>query len=530
MSIPKEPRQLMINLMYLVLTAMLALNVSAEILNAFNLVNKGISDSNQILTEKSSLILGAINSAAANDNRENTQKMLANAKEAQTISDDFVNWVESLKEEIKAAAGGPNLEDPNKFLKTEGETEKTSHLLLKEGKAEELKSKIEETRGKFLALVGNDASIDIPLKVSEVPADSKKDWAEYNFDRVPAIAVTTILTKLQQDARSAENSILEELGKNINKFDFKIDQMVARVVAPSAYVKRGNEYTADIFVAATSKQANPEVYLGSFNGKVIKDANGNYNVIEGTDAEIPLSGARKIEVVDGMGKIKEAASGAPTYQGVVKMAVPNSDKFKYYPFDFGYETFEVGGAVVSPTAMNVLYVGIDNPIKISVPGYVSDKVSASGCNIRKVKGEEYTANPTEPGVQNITVTVNTTEGNKSYPNEFRVRRIPDPNAYLSTAKGGTLKVSEFKITERVDAKNADFVFQVPYQVVGYELVYVPAGGGGLVSDYAKSPSFTNLMRDIQKKAKAGDRIMLNDVKVRMPDGTTRSVNTSFKLI
>ncbi|MBC8045721.1 MAG: gliding motility protein GldM [Fimbriimonadaceae bacterium] len=530
MSIPKEPRQLMINLMYLVLTAMLALNVSAEILNAFNLVNRGISDSNDILTQKSTSMMAAINSAAAKDNRPNTQQMLANAQQAQTISNDFVAWVETLKEEIKVAAGGENTEDPNKFLKTEGETEKTSHLLLKEGKAEELKQKIEEARGKFLALVGNDASIDIPLKVTDVPADSKKDWAEYNFDRVPAIAVTTILTKLQQDARSAENSILDVLGANIDKFDYKIDQMVARVVAPTAYVKRGNEYTADIFVAATSKQANPEVYLGSFNGKVIKDANGDYNVIEGTEAEIPLSGARKVDVVNGMGKIKEAASGAPTYQGVVKMAVPNSDKFKYYPFDFGYETFEVGGAVVSPTSMNVLYVGIENPIKISVPGYVSDKVSASGCNIKKIKGEEYTANPSSPGVDNINVTVNTPEGVKSYKNEFRVRRIPDPYPYLSTSKGGTIKKSEFTITDRVDAKNVDFVFQVPYQVVGFELVYVPAGGGSLVSDYAKGPGFTSLMQEIKKKAKPGDRIMLNDVKVRMPDGTTRSVSTTFKLI
>jgi gliding motility-associated protein GldM len=373
--------------------------------------------------------------------------------------------------------------------------------------------------------------VDIPLKVTEVPADSKKNWAEFNFDRVPAIAVMTILTKLQQDTKSAENSILEELGKNINKTDYKIDQMVAKVVAPSAYVKRGNEYTADIFVAATSKQANPEVFLGSFTSAVQKDANGNYNVIEGGADAMPLSGARKVEMVDGMGKIKEVASGNPKYQGVVKMPVPNTDKFKYYPFDFGYETFEVGEAVVSPTAMNVLYVGVDNPIKISVPGFTSDKVNASGCNIKKVKGEEYTANPTNTGGdEKINVSVNTPEGVKTYSTSFRVRRIPDPYAYLSSSKGGTLKLAEFKATSRVDAKNLDFVFQIPYSVAGFEMVYAPKSGGGVVSDYSNGAGFSNLMQDIQKKAKAGDTIVLPVVKVRMPDGTTRSVSTSFKLI
>lgn len=531
MSIPKEPRQLMINLMYLVLTALLALNVSAEILNAFNIVNRGIDESNKIIGEKTSSIMTAIEAAAAGDSRENTQLMLTNAKQAQQISSEFVAYLEDLKAQITVLADGPNDEDPNKYLKTEGETEKTSHLLLKEGKGEELKTKIEETRKKFLDLVASTGTtVDIPLKVTEVPTDSKKPWAEYNFDRVPAIAVMTILTKLQQDTKSAENSILEELGKNINKFDFKIDQMVAKVVAPSAYVKRGNEYTADIFVAATSKQANPEVYLGSLTGAVQKDASGSYNVIEGGADAMPLSGARKIDVVDGMGKIKETASGNPKYQGVVKMPVPNSDKFKYYPFDFGYETFEVGEAVVSPTSMNVLYVGIDNPIKISVPGFTSDKVNASGCNIRKVKGEEYLANPSNVGAdEKINVSVNTPEGVKSYSTTFRVRRIPDPYAYIFNSKGGTLKLSEFKAANRVEAKNPDFVFQIPYQVVGFEMVFAPKSGG-VVSDYANGTAFSSLMQDIQKKAKVGDTIVLPVVKVKMPDGTTRTISSSFKLI
>ncbi|MBC8172905.1 MAG: gliding motility protein GldM [Chitinophagales bacterium] len=532
MSIPKEPRQLMINLMYLVLTAMLALNVSAEILNAFNLVNKGISDSNDILQDKNDRTLKAIERIALTDNRPTTQQILVNATAAKSISDDFVNYVEALKDTIKVLADGPSEDDSTK-LKTEGEMEKTSHFLIKEGKGDELYTKIKEAHDKFLALVGNDPTIQVPLNVTEIPEDAgKKTWSEYNFDRVPAIAVVTILTKLQQDAKSAENSIIEKLAGNIYMDDIKIDKMAAKVVAPTSYVKSGNEYTADIYLGATSEAMKPKVFLGSFTSAVKRDpkdpSGESFAEIEGVD--MPLSGAREIEVVGGMGKIRESASGTRQFQGVIQVKHPNKEgEFKYYPFEFGYETFQVGGAVISPTAMNVLYVGVDNPVKISVPGYTSDKVTASGCNIKKVNGEEYMANPTETGLQTITVSVNTAEGGKTDKAEFRVRRIPDPYAYMSTSKGGTLKVGEFKATSRIDAKNPDFVFQIPYTVAGFEMVYAPKQGG-VVSDYSNSGTFSSLMEDIKKKARAGDTIVLPVVKVRMPDGTTRSVSTSFKLI
>lgn len=531
MSIPKEPRQLMINLMYLVLTALLALNVSAEILNAFNLVNAGIKDSNEILTEKNTRTVGFVEKIALTDTRPATQQILKNCQEASKISEEFVGYVESLKEEIKVLAGGDNPDHPGK-LKTEGETEKTSNLLLKKGKGEELEAKIKEARTKFLALVGNDPLIEVPLSINEIPADSKAEsWSAYNFDRVPAIACITILTKLQQDAKSTENSIIEKLAGSIYKEDIKVDKMAAQVVAPSAYMRKGSEYTADIFIGATSESIKPEVYLGSFTSAVKKDPddpNGKaFLEVVGTD--IPLSGARQIEVVGGMGKIKEAASGQRDFQGVIKIKHPSEEgKFKFYPFEFGYETFEVGKAVVSPTAMNVLYIGIDNPIKISVPGYASEKVTASGCGITRIKGEEYNAKPTVAGEDKIVVSVKTEKGSETSEEKFRVRRIPDPYVYVLNTKGGALKLGEFKAAESIIVKNPDFVFQVPYTVVSFELAHAPKIGS-VLADVSNSNKFSSMMKDIQKKAKAGDKIVIEAI-VKMPDGRTVPVNTSFKLI
>ena len=532
MSIPKEPRQLMINLMYLVLTALLALNVSAEILNAFNTVNKGIGDSNELLNSKNELMMKMITSAAGKDGRAETQTILKQATEAQKLSAEFVAYVEELKTLVKEAAGGPSEENPAK-LKTEGEMEKTSNLFLNQGKGVELEKKIRETRDKFIAILGKESGIDVPLKVSEVPAgEHAKNWEEYNFDRVPAIAVMTILTKFQQDAKSAESTILDHLRRKINAEDFSVDKLAAQVVAPSAYVRKGAEYTADIFIGATSEAIKPKVFLGSFTGAVKKDAtdpNGKaFETIEGKD--MPLSGAREIEVVGGMGKIKESASGERKFQGVIQIPHPSRDgEFKFYPFEFGYETFEVGKAVVSPTAMNVLYIGVDNPIKISVPGYASDKVSASGCGIVKKSGEEYNAKPTTVGEADITVTVKTAKGTETSAEKFRVRRIPDPYAYILNTKGGPLKIGEFKAAEGLIVKNPDFVFQIPYTVTSFEMIYAPKVGN-VVSDVSNSSKFSTIMKDIQKKAKPGDTIVLQNVTVRMPDGRNVPVNTSFKLI
>jgi len=534
MSIPKEPRQLMINLMYLVLTALLALNVSSEILNAFNTVNSGITDSNGLLDSKNDLMMGMITIAAAKDSRAETQLILKQAEDAKKLSDDFVAYVDAIKAQVKEAAGGANEDYPEK-LKTEGEMEKTSNLFLTQGKGKELHNKIEEARSKFLDVLGKESQIDIPLKVVQVPVgEHAKNWEEYNFDRVPAIAVMTILTKFQQDAKSAESTILDYLRRKINAEDIPVDKMAAQVVAPSAYVRKGAEYTADIFIGATSEAIKPKVFIGSFSSAVQKDPadpNGkSFLQIEGK--VIPLSGAREIDVVGGMGKIKETASGERKFQGVIQIPHPNLSKegeFRFYPFEFGYETFEVGKAVVSPTAMNVLYIGVDNPIKISVPGYASDKVTASGCGIVKVKGEEYNAKPTKGGEDAITVTVKTAKGSETSTEKFRVLRIPEPYAYILSSKGGPIKIGEFKAAEGITVKNPDFVFQIPYTVTSFELIYAPKVGN-VVSDVSNTSKFSNIMKDIQKKAKPGDIIVLQNVTVRMPDGRSVPINTSFKLI
>ena len=123
-----------------------------------------------------------------------------------------------------------------------------------------------------------------------------------------------------------------------------------------------------------------------------------------------------------------------------------------------------------------------------MPGYTSDKVTASGCGISKVKGEEYVARPSNVGKENINVTVNTGEGTKSHSAEFRIRRIPDPYPYCGTSKGGTMRIGEFKQVSTIVAKNPDFVFDINYQVTGFEMVYAPRV---VVTSFPMCPTMPN---------------------------------------
>ena len=159
MSIPKEPRQLMINLMYLVLTALLALNVSAEVMNAFFTINKGITNSNALVETTNTTILGNINKQADAYKNDDNEAYRAAAIEAKQVSDDFVSYVEDLKTELFDKAGGPSEKDPSKPKRIK-DKDVTTRLLVgiegQPGQGEELQKKIEDTRAKLLEIVDNE--------------------------------------------------------------------------------------------------------------------------------------------------------------------------------------------------------------------------------------------------------------------------------------------------------------------------------------------------------------------------------------
>ena len=201
MSLPKEPRQLMINLMYLVLTAMLALNVSAEIINAFYALNKGMKSSNDIVEKSNTMIKAAIDKQVEAYPNGNNPLYKSKAVEAMKISKEFEAYITSMVSELTTRAGGIDPHHTDGRPVRYKDKDVPTNFFINEKKGEELEAKIKETRKKFLDLVTDpkahsDFEKQIALYVDSIPSDSKAtNWTDLKFKQMPVAAVMPTLTK-----------------------------------------------------------------------------------------------------------------------------------------------------------------------------------------------------------------------------------------------------------------------------------------------------------------------------------------------
>ncbi len=534
----------MINIMYLVLTALLALNVSAEILNAFKTVEKGIKNSKEAVDAKNTLVYGALNKAATKDGREESLALIDAADKARKYRKEFTTYVDELKEYMIEESGGTKVDkEGHEFLVGKKDVETPTTIFINEGKGAELENKINEYRKKFLALLPEDEAAMLSDKLTlktEQPEDPTMDWATSKFRKVPVQAIKTILTGIQADAYNAEGTILDALSKKVGAEDVKVDQFQAFAVSESKYLVTGKEFSADIFLGAMSEQIRPEIYIGNHTDAVIRnetpDGKVSFERLEKLPADqMPLRNPESLEVdAKGQAQFKTTATGSRTIQGVVKVEKPGSDGqlFDFYPFEFGYETFNPGSVVISPTAMNVLYIGVDNPIEINAGNANPSTVRATGCGIKPASGPgKYVANPSgAPRKESIKVSGQSNEGdNVSGQMEFRIARIPDPYMYIGPKKGGGAPAALLANQAGVIARNPDFVFDLRYQVLEFDMIYAPRSGP-VISTSTKGNKFSDEQKTVLGRLRGGDRLFFSNVKVRLPDKTTREVNTVFTVI
>ena len=549
MSIPKEPRQMMINMMYLVLTALLALNVSAEILNAFHVVNQGIINSNISVDNKNSRTMDAFKSAMEKDAAK-TEPWMKKATQTQTLANAMLKYIDEIKAEIVKQTGGWVDKDEKEHKDGDWSPEKgtlsdeknldvsTRYMIEDDKKGYELQTKLIALRSDLLKMIDDpgtkkELESQLPLNIASPETKFKnaegeeKDWVNMNFHMVPTIACLTLLNKFQNDIRNSESMMMDYYLKQINAKDFKFDRLTARVIAPSSYVVEGQTYKADIFVAAFNSTQNPEVIIGGLNSNATKDEFGNY--IE--TKENPVTGGNSIKVEGGMGKYEAGASGEGErkYSGAVKVTGPDGSAI-YYPFESAY-TSAKSSAVISSDNLNIIYAGIPNPFSVSVPGYAANKISASatGGSFTGSNGK-YVANmPANMIGQKIKINViaENIDGTKKQVGtgtEFVVKRIPDPVAIVAGKTEGKIKTGELKASPGVIAQLKDFYFQgVNFQVTSYDFIFIAK----CQDPYIKSNSGMAWSGDILAKiqgAKPGDQIIIRNIKAKGPDGTTRSLS------
>jgi gliding motility-associated protein GldM len=510
-----SPRQKMIGMMYLVLTALLALNVSKDILEAFVLVNDGLETTTSNFSKKNEMTYSAFDFAKKN-NEVKVAKYWTKAQQTRKLSKELTQYIEELKKQLVMKADGLPKEVADtmhlQYLNAKDNMDIPGEILIgstadgSTGKARELKLKIEAYRKSLYDLlkdVSGGDKVDLGLETKNPPPSAEhgtQTWETHNFDHVPLAAVITILSKIQSDVKNAEADAINHLYSQIDAADFKFDTLVARVIAPSSYVLLGNEYTADVMVAAYSSTQDPEVLVGG--------------------SAIPVEG--------GMGKytVRPSKEGINKWGGVVKVKAPDGS-VKEYPFESEY-TAARPSTVISPTKMNVLYIGVPNPVSISVPGISADKVKATITQgVLKPDKEQGSYLAEVKTIGEATINVAAEIGGKVQQMgsmKFRVKIVPDPVAKVANMKGGNINRSVLAAQNAVIPVLENFEFDLNFIVTSFSMTR-SGKGRDPVEEKSDNNLLTSSMKDLIKNTRSGDKIYFEYIKAKGPDGTTRSLSS-----
>ncbi len=518
-----SPRQKMIGMMYLILTAMLALNVSKEAVEAFKKVDKSLTTTIANYVIKNNLIYSEFDRAAA-ENPTKAGKFKTTAYEVKTRADELYNYIQDLKIEIITKAEGedtPAIKGNEVFIeevKKIDENNVPSEVLIgasEAGKANTLKALINDYREFLIStLDGKNPTAEDAL-VKSLNTDDGRDpggqptrWENLTFQTLPLVAVITILSKMQVDVRNGETEVLNHLYSQIDAASFKFNKLVPIVIPNSNYVTLGSDYEATVFISAADTTQSPNITV---NGSVL-----------------PLDDAGR-----GIYKVRASTTGPKTWGGIISLKAPDGST-KTYDFKSSYFVGEPN-VVVSPTAMNVMYYGIDNPIDVSVPGVSPDKIkikvvngSFSTVKVKNSKGVPFRGNwavkPAAIG-QPVQVIVSAEAGGKptTYPPiEFRVKPIPPPIAVFAGKNTGTVPKNTAAAQTGVYATQPDFDFDLVYKVTGFTVLYTDNRGD--FEEKSNSSALTADQKALINRLTRGKNLFIKDIKALGPDGRTLDLN------
>lgn len=519
----QTPRQKMIGMMYLVLTALLALNVSKEVLDAFLLVDEGLKETKANFQTQNEITYAAFESALKN-NPEKTGPYRDKALKAKEISEKLIVHIEELKEYTVGLAGGWDediLEETGRKIPvSKDDLDKGGQVMDVEGKGKVLQDMVNKARADFLALVENEkdrAAVEklITLRAENPPPDPEEgniSWAQATFVHIPLAAFITQLTKVQVDIKNAEGTITNYLFKAIDAGDFKFDKLEAKVIAPTSYILLGQEYKADVFLSAFSSTQNPEIIIGKLDesGKLIGE------------------GQKLDSVINGVGKynIKPVSEGINKWGGIIKIKNPQGE-VEEYNFQSEFQSAKPS-ASVSPDKMNVFYIAVDNPITVSAPGFPKDKISAAITEGSLSGGKgAYMVRVTKVGKVMVSVLAEEGKGNKRKMGEFefRVKKVPDPVAEVAKMSGGTVSKEVMGVQPLLAAVLKDFDFDVKYTVTAYNCTYLPKRGDPKIFTDQKGALFSSDVKKVLGELKGGDRIVFEEIFASIPGDKPRKLNS-----
>ena len=544
----ETPRQKMIGMMYLFYTALMALNVSKDVLDSFIKINNSLNVTNENFISKNQIAYDAIEKAyMANPQKVQKvhdlslvlkQKADSLVAEMQYYKDTIIFYADKIDRSTcftRPETGSTRLyvtvENGDKMdtLSLEEQCQSKDNLDIAaqimvgndQGQSDncggaKLKASINSFRTWVLDIAAMNGSDSTSVMAGNVKAALCTDdvvgggheagiipWASSQFEHLPLMGVITVLTQWQSAVRNVEGDLLNLMYGQLDATSFKFNKLEPVILAPSTYIMQGNKYTSHIFLAAFDTTQALDVYV-----------NGRKLPID------PASGLPMYEVTGG-------GIGAQKYNAVIKLPKPNSSDTLSYTISGEYQVAKPS-LVVSPTKMNVFYIGPDNPVDISVPGVPADKISASLTpgdkgSITKNSGGGYIVRVKQAGKCNIAVVADINGKKQNMGSvEFRIKRVPDPVPEVLGMSGGDIDKARLQAAQTVDAKMKDFDFDLSFKVTSFSVS--AQVGAYFLSETVKSNRINQQVKqNIFSKVSKGSKVYFEDIKAVGPDGKPRSL-------
>ncbi|MGK0313950.1 MAG: gliding motility-associated protein GldM [Saprospiraceae bacterium] len=543
MSIPKEPRQLMINIMYLVLTALLALNVSAEIFNAFEMVDGGLKSASASLDKSNAALPPAIIQGALKKKYLSTY--VDRLDDVQNLSKEATSYIDSIVNVLIDESGTPDGvvddldyvfvgEENKKELKGKKNYDGTTRIMVDAGLGEELKTRMMEYKAKF-ALFADEVDLNpqskefnkpvndraellskIPINIDEkawkLSPNKKINWSDFTFGHMPLGATMPIFSKFKNDIKSAESSVLNYLASQVGTTtDVVLDKFTVVSAPKKSYIIKGEKFDTDIFLSASAGKQSETGIAISVNGQSLRADD------------------------DGVAKFSQNATavGIKKYSASITVSNPSTGEKNTYKKEFEYEVGERSVAI-SASKMNVFYIGVDNPVEVSAAGVASSQVKVSmtggGGAISRNSDGTYTVNVKTPTKKGADAKINVSAPGMNASKDFRVKRIPDPVPVVGAKSGGVISSGELKSAPGVLPILKGFDFDAKCKINGFRMVRVaPRADAEIVTN--QGGRFTSDAKANTAKARPGDRFFFENIKCTCPgDKGPRDIGTMSFLV
>lgn len=544
----ETPRQKMIGMMYLVLTALLALNVSKDILDAFVVVNDGLQKTKNNFIGKNKEKYAAFE-RSFDENQKKVGSYWNEALRIRSLTEDMVADIDDIKAKLisqtekieMGQAKGLNELGLDTVLSLEFVEQKDNYLeptriLIGDDPrqprsdskytASQLRIKLENYRDQLSSIILSQPNIDsnnvifrslhktFDFKKGKDASGLEQNWESLNFYDVPLAASITILSKLQTDVLNAESDIVTYLYNQVDANSYKFTDLSSVVIPNSQYVFTGDTFRAEVFLAAFDPTQVPDVFI----------SDQSFDLNDSTPLRKDDMVSVSVEGNKGMVKIPANRTGDYRYKGLIQFRAPDGS-FSLFPYNINYEV-ALPSLTVAPTKMNVFYRGVDNPVSISAPGVAADDLVpriSNGTITRS--GSDWIVKVRQGTTAEISVNAKLPDGSMKVmgKSSFRVKTVPDPVPSFAGKRpsDNRVKKSELTAAQGVLAKMDDFDFDMKFDITQFKVTMI--FNGTPVDHLIKGNRVNADLKAIFSKARKGQMVLIENIRAKGEDGTIRKL-------